>query len=152
MYENRSATSAWKNRKTSTHIFWFRTCCPWGWKSLTMIRICRTFSINNSSWVSRLSSAEAILCVYADAARPGTPATRQYLGPTHGRYSRDLVSWARGSAPATLAWWELTEWRRGDATCLSRSAIRRPLWMLIYFQTLKDLVFEILNFYWMLFS
>lgn len=48
----------------STYIFWFRTFCPWGWKSLTIILICRTFSMNISSWTSKFSSWFSILLLW----------------------------------------------------------------------------------------
>lgn len=44
------------NDQKFSYIFWFNTFWPWGWKSLTIIRICRTFSMNISREVSRESS------------------------------------------------------------------------------------------------
>lgn len=46
---------------TQTYIFWLRTLCPCGWKSLTMMPTWRTFSMNNSNCDSRLSSGGDIL-------------------------------------------------------------------------------------------
>lgn len=38
-----------------TYSFWLRTCCPCGWKSLTNMPICLTFSMNVSNWFSSWS-------------------------------------------------------------------------------------------------
>lgn len=52
--------------KDHTYIFWFRTLCPCGWKSLTIIRIWRTFSMNISSCVSRFSRGEVMISLFID--------------------------------------------------------------------------------------
>lgn len=54
----------WIKSSKNTYIFWFNTFWPWGWKSPTIILICRTFSINSSSWVSKFSNDDAILVLF----------------------------------------------------------------------------------------
>lgn len=55
---------SWIKSSKNTHIFWFSTFWPWGWKSPTIILICRTFSINSSSWVSKFSNDDAMLVFF----------------------------------------------------------------------------------------
>lgn len=49
---------------TMAYNFWFRTFCPWGWKSLTIIPSCLVFSINNSNCCSNASNLSALSAIF----------------------------------------------------------------------------------------
>lgn len=75
---------------TIAYIFWFKTLWPCGWKSLTIILTCRTFSTNSSNWFSKFSNGALI---FKWKTQEIGKVKRRDLGVKHSSLLRKIETW-----------------------------------------------------------